>query len=141
MVSNNKIIANPKIFAAMVCRNGIGREFGKDVPRTHTRQAELRALAAIEFSTYERFESGGQESRKGFSEMEGKVARVSTSELGSERVSIEEWSARTRDIEGKTARVAARDRGDATFFKWISKIEGNEIQNRSMPNNGPQENS
>jgi len=28
------------------------------------------------------------------------------------------------DIEGKTARVAARERGDATEFKEISEMEG-----------------
>jgi hypothetical protein len=35
-------------------------------------------------------ESGKQESRKGISEIEGKVARVATSEIGSERVSRQE---------------------------------------------------
>ena len=37
MVSNNKIIANPKIFAAMVCRKGIRRRIPRRISRAHPR--------------------------------------------------------------------------------------------------------
>jgi hypothetical protein len=50
----------------------------------------------LSFNPGERFESGTQESRKGIFEIEGKVAREATSELGSERVSIEERDFRDR---------------------------------------------
>ena len=62
----------------------------------------------------ETFESGTQESRKGISEIEGKVARVTTSELGSDEFQSRKGIS---EIEGKTAMVAAMELGAAKEFQ------------------------